>query len=98
VVSFDRSLLKREAPRVSADFTLNLSSKRPFKFPATSYSLEINRMIAMSENNIHSAIFKIDMDTETDMETETEMERKWTLKWKRKLTIHRYALGIGHFS
>jgi hypothetical protein len=59
VVSFDRSLLKGKAPRLSADFNHPLSYERPFKFLRHLVgSLEINNKIAMSAINIHSAIFK----------------------------------------
>jgi hypothetical protein len=48
VVSFDRSLLKGEAPRFLADLTIISLVKRPFKLPChLVQALEINRMIAM---------------------------------------------------
>jgi hypothetical protein len=60
VVSFDRFLLKGEAPRLSADFNHRLSYERPFKFPHHLVGpLEINNIIAISAINIHSAIFKL---------------------------------------
>jgi hypothetical protein len=60
VVSFDGSLLKGEAPRLSADFTHPLSYERPFKFPRHLVGpLEIDNIIAISAVNIHSAIFKL---------------------------------------
>jgi hypothetical protein len=60
VVSFDRSLLKGEAPRLSADFKHPLSYERPFKFPRHLVGpLEINNIISMSAINIHSTIFKL---------------------------------------
>jgi hypothetical protein len=59
VVSFDRSLLKGEAPRFSADFNHTLSYERPFKFPRHLVGpLGIDNILAMSAINIHSAIFK----------------------------------------
>jgi hypothetical protein len=59
VVSFDRSLLKGEAPRLSADFNHPLSYERPFKFLRHLVgSLEIDNIIAISAIYIHSAIFK----------------------------------------
>ena len=59
MVSFDRSLLKGEAPRFSADFNNPLSYERPFKFPRHLVGpLEIDNIIAISAINIHSAIFK----------------------------------------
>ncbi len=60
------------APRFSADFVHPLSSERLFKFPRHLVSaLEINWIIATSDENICSAVF-IDTDTltETDMETD----------------------------
>jgi hypothetical protein len=60
VVLVDRSLLKGEAPRLSADFNHPLSYESPFKFPRHLIrSLEIDNIIAMSAINIHSAIFKL---------------------------------------
>jgi hypothetical protein len=60
VVSLDRSLLKGEAPRLSADFNFPLSYERPFKSPHHLLGpLEIDNIIAMSAINIHSAIFKL---------------------------------------
>jgi hypothetical protein len=60
VVSFDRSLLKGEAPRLSADFNHPFSYESPFKFLRHLIGLlEINNIIAMSAVNIHSAIFKL---------------------------------------
>jgi hypothetical protein len=53
VVSFDRSLLKGEAPRLSADFNHPLLYERPFKF--TRHLVEplgIDNIIAMSAINI----------------------------------------------
>ncbi len=59
MVSFDRSLLKGEAPRFSADFNNPLSYERPFKFPRHLVGpFGIGNIIAMSAINIHSAIFK----------------------------------------
>jgi hypothetical protein len=60
VVSFDRSHLKEETPRFSADFNQSSLVKRPFKFPRhLVLALEINRIIAMSDIDIHSAYEKI---------------------------------------
>jgi hypothetical protein len=60
VVSFDRSLLKGEAPRLLADFNHPLSFERPFKFQRHLVEpLEIDNIIAVSVINIHSAIFKL---------------------------------------
>jgi hypothetical protein len=60
VVSFDRSLLKGEAPRLSADFKHPLSYERPFKFPRHPVGpLAIDYILAMSAINIQSAIFKL---------------------------------------
>jgi hypothetical protein len=60
VVSFDRVLLKEQAPRLSADINHPLSYERPFKFPRQLVGpLEINKIIAMSAINIHNAIFKL---------------------------------------
>jgi hypothetical protein len=71
VVSFDRSLLKVEAPRFSTDFNHHLSCMRPFKFLRHLVeALENNRMIAMSDMYIYSAIFKL---TRTQKQT-----WKWT--------------------
>jgi hypothetical protein len=59
MVSFDRSLLKEEAPRLVADFNHPLSYERSFKFPRYLVEpLEIKNIIATSAINIHSAIFK----------------------------------------
>jgi hypothetical protein len=60
VVSFESSLLKGEAPRLSADFNHPLSYERPFNFPCHLVGpLEIDNIIAMPAINIHSAIFKL---------------------------------------
>jgi hypothetical protein len=60
VVSFDRSLLKGEAPRLSAGFNHPLSYERPFKFPChLAGPLGIDNIIAISAINIHSDIFKL---------------------------------------
>jgi hypothetical protein len=60
VVSFDRYLLKGEAPRFSADFNHPLLYERPFKFPRHLVGpLGIDNIIALSAINIHSAIFKL---------------------------------------
>jgi hypothetical protein len=57
-VSFDRSILKGEAQRFSADFNNPLSYERPFKFLRHLLGpFEIGNIIAMSAINIHSAIF-----------------------------------------
>jgi hypothetical protein len=59
VVSFDRSLLKGEALRFSADFNHSLLYERPFRFPRHLVGpLGIDNIIAVSAINIHSAIFK----------------------------------------
>jgi hypothetical protein len=58
--SFDRSLLKGEALRLSDDFNHPLSYERPFKFPCHLVGpLRINNILAMLAINIHSAIFKL---------------------------------------
>ncbi len=62
MVSFDRSLLKGEAPRFSADFNHPLLYERPFKFP---------RHLVGNWNSM-----EMDMETETNMEMETDMESK----------------------
>jgi hypothetical protein len=60
VVSFDKSFLKLEAPRLSADFNHPLSYERLFNFPHHLVGpLGIGNIIAMSAINIHSAIFKL---------------------------------------
>jgi hypothetical protein len=60
VVSFDRSLLKGEAPRLSAEFNHLLSYERSFKLQHHLVGpLEIDNIFAMSDINIHSAIFKL---------------------------------------
>jgi hypothetical protein len=60
VVSLDRSLLKGEALRFSADFNHPLLYERPFKFPCHLVGpLGIDNIIAMSAINTHSAIFKL---------------------------------------
>jgi hypothetical protein len=89
VVSIDRSLLKGEAPRFSADFNNPLSYERPFKFPRHLVGpFGIGNVIAMSAINIHSAIFKfiiygnghgngngqyMDMDMATDTDMDMEL-------------------------
>jgi hypothetical protein len=60
VVSFDRSLFKGEAPRLSADLNHPLSYERAFKVPCHLVGpLGIDNIIAMSAINIHSPIFKL---------------------------------------
>jgi hypothetical protein len=60
MLSCERFLLKRKKPRFSADFTYLLSYERPFKFPRyLAKVLGIDRIIAMSHINIHSAVFKL---------------------------------------
>jgi hypothetical protein len=60
VVSFDRSLLKGEALRLSADFNHPLSYERPFKFLRYLVGpLGFDNILAMSTINIHSALFKL---------------------------------------
>jgi hypothetical protein len=60
VVLFHRSLLKGEAPRLSADINHPLSYERPFKFPRHLVEpLGIGNTLAVSAINIHSAIFKL---------------------------------------
>jgi hypothetical protein len=60
VVSFDRSHLKGEAPRFSADFNHPLLYERPFMFPRHLVGpLGIDNITAVSAINIHSAIFKL---------------------------------------
>jgi hypothetical protein len=60
VVSFDRSIIKGEAPRFSADFNNPHSYARPFKFLRHLIGpFGIGNIIAMSAINIHSAIFKL---------------------------------------
>jgi hypothetical protein len=52
VVTFDKSLLKGEAQRFSADFSHPLSCQRPFNFPRQlSWVLRIDSIIAMSDIN-----------------------------------------------
>ncbi len=76
MVSIVRSLLKGEAPGVSADWTHPLSRGRPFKFSCHLVgSLEINNIIAMSDINIHSNIFNTDMDTDTDKDMDKDMDK-----------------------
>ncbi len=59
-VLFDRSLLKGEEPRLSADYNHPLSYESPFKFPRHLVGpLVIDNIIAMSAINIHSAIFRL---------------------------------------
>ncbi len=88
-MSIDRSLLKGEAPRFSADFNNPLSYERPFKFPRHLVGpFGIGNVIAMSAINIHSAIFKfiiygnghgngngqyMDMDMATDTDMDMEL-------------------------
>jgi hypothetical protein len=60
VVSFDRFLLKGEAPKFSADFNHPLLYERPFKFPChLAGPLGIDNIIAVLAINIHSAIFTV---------------------------------------
>jgi hypothetical protein len=60
VVSFGRSLLKGEAPRFSADFNHPILYERPFKFRRHLVGpLGIDSIIAVSDINIYSAIFKL---------------------------------------
>jgi hypothetical protein len=60
VVSFDRSIIKGEAPRFSADFNNPHSHERPFKFLRHLVGpFGIGNIIAMSAINIHSATFKL---------------------------------------
>ncbi len=82
MVSTDRSLFKKEAPRFSADFVHPLSSERLFKFPRHLVrALEINWIIAPSNKNICSVVLtdtgtltKTETDTETETETDTDTE------------------------
>jgi hypothetical protein len=60
VVSFDKSLLKEEVPRFSADFNHPLLYEWPLKFPRHLVGpLGIDNIIALSAVNIHCAIFKL---------------------------------------
>ncbi len=60
VISVDRSLLMGEAPRFSADFTHPMSCERPIKFLRHLVrAVGIKRIIAMSDINIHSDVFKL---------------------------------------
>jgi hypothetical protein len=59
-VSFDRSIIKGEAPRFSDDFNNLHSYERPFKILRHLVRPSgIDNIIAMSAINIHSAIFKL---------------------------------------
>jgi hypothetical protein len=59
--------LKVEAQRFFADFTHPLFCGRPFNFQLHLVGpLGIDNIIAMSDINIHSAIFNTDTDTDTD--------------------------------
>jgi hypothetical protein len=70
VVSIDRSLLKEEAPRFSADFNNPLSYERPFKFLHHLVEpLGIDNIIAMSDLNIN-----VDSDTDKNMDTDTDRD------------------------
>jgi hypothetical protein len=76
VVSSNRSLLKREAPRFSAYCTHPFSYGRAFNFPHHPVGpLGINNLIAMSDINIHSAICNTDTDKDTDKDTDTEKDK-----------------------
>ncbi len=97
MVSVDRSLLKGEAPRFSADFMYHLSYERPFNFPRHLVgALAIDELITMSDLNIHSAIFKLtrtrtqtgtdrdtdkDTDKDPDMDTDMDMETDLDIKF-----------------
>jgi hypothetical protein len=94
VVSFDRSLLKGEAPRFSADFNHPLLYERPFKFPRR--PLGIDNIIAVSAINIHSAIFKLRKHGNGHGNRNGHGNKKRTWKLKRKLTIHRNGHGHGN--
>ncbi len=60
MVSFDRSVLKGEAPRFSADFKNPFSYERPVKFLRhLEGPFGIGNIIAMSAINIHSPTFKL---------------------------------------
>ncbi len=60
MVSFDRSIIKGEAPRFSADFNNPHSYERRFKILRHLVRpFGIGNIIAMSAINIHSAIFKL---------------------------------------
>ncbi len=83
MVSIVRSLLKGEALRFSADFTLPLSCGRSFEFSRHIVgSLGINSIIAMSDMNTHSTVFNTNTDKDTykdtDKHREKDKERTWT--------------------
>jgi hypothetical protein len=60
VVSFNRSLLKGEVLRLSADFNHPLSYERPIKFPRQLVGpFGIDNIIAVLAINIPSTIFKL---------------------------------------
>ncbi len=60
MVAIDRSLLKGETPRFSADVTHPLSCERPVNFPRLLVGpLGIGNIMSMSDINIHSASFKL---------------------------------------
>jgi hypothetical protein len=72
VVSINRSLLTKEVPRFSADFTHHLSFGRPFNFLCHIVgSLGIKNIIATTPININSAIFNTDSDTYKETEKDT---------------------------
>jgi hypothetical protein len=75
VLSINRSLLKGEAPGFSADFTHPLSCVRPFKFSRQLVPLGIDNIIAISDINIHSAIFNIDTDKDMDLDTDKDKDK-----------------------
>ncbi len=86
MVSIDRSVLKGEAPRFSADFTQTLLCERPFTFLRRLVRLlGIDNIISMSDRNVHSTIFNLtqtwkttdkdlDKDTDTDKDKDTDLE------------------------
>jgi hypothetical protein len=75
VVSIDRSHLKGEASRFSAEFKkYPLSYERPFKFPCHLVGpLAIDNIIAISDLNIH---IQIDADPDPDIkDTDKDPDR-----------------------
>ncbi len=91
MISFDRSLLKGEAPRFSVNFNHHLSCKEAFKFLRhLVQALAINRMISMSDMYIHSAIFKMTRK-QTWRRKQTwkrSWKRTWKWTWKRKRKLY----------
>ncbi len=93
MVLIDRSHLKGKAPRFSAEFKYPLSYEKPFKFPCHLVGpLAVDNIIAMSDLNIHSTIFKLTRTRTQTSRTRTGTQTgTQTATRTRTRTRHRHA-------